>query len=120
MPNHLKKFDLLTLANHREHLIIVTHRFILPLNVLFLLLRDVSKFSYIVCFQFKTQVNLVLAICILHNYILSGGEDTFIPSEVEWTPQQPPLQSSAMKERVESQEWVVYQEQITHDIWENK
>jgi hypothetical protein len=35
---------------------------------------------------YKTQVKLVLACCILHNWILRHGHDTFIPTEEKWNP----------------------------------
>jgi hypothetical protein len=35
---------------------------------------------------YKTQVKLVLACCILHNWILSHGEDDHVPPEDNWPP----------------------------------
>jgi hypothetical protein len=35
---------------------------------------------------FLTQVKLVLACCILHNWILGWGEDEYVPNETEVTP----------------------------------
>jgi hypothetical protein len=35
---------------------------------------------------FTTQVKLVLACCILHNWILGWGEDEYVPNEAEVTP----------------------------------
>jgi hypothetical protein len=35
---------------------------------------------------FPTQVKLVLACCILHNWILGWGEDEYVPDEAEVTP----------------------------------
>ncbi|WVZ51535.1 hypothetical protein U9M48_002672 [Paspalum notatum var. saurae] len=35
---------------------------------------------------FKTQVKLVLAYCILHNWILRHGHDEHVPSEDSWAP----------------------------------
>jgi hypothetical protein len=32
---------------------------------------------------FPTQVKLVLACCILHNWILGWGEDEYVPDEIE-------------------------------------
>jgi len=34
---------------------------------------------------YKTQVKLVLACCILHNWILSFGIDEIVPTEESWT-----------------------------------
>uniref|UniRef100_J3MEF8 DDE Tnp4 domain-containing protein n=1 Tax=Oryza brachyantha TaxID=4533 RepID=J3MEF8_ORYBR len=33
---------------------------------------------------YKTQVKLVLACCILHNWILQFGNDQHVPLEAEW------------------------------------
>ena len=35
---------------------------------------------------YKTQVKLVLACCILHNWILRYGVDEIIPTEENWVP----------------------------------
>ncbi|XP_066323397.1 protein ALP1-like [Miscanthus floridulus] len=35
---------------------------------------------------YKTQVKLVLACCILHNWILRHGQDEHVPAESIWTP----------------------------------
>ncbi|WVZ49266.1 hypothetical protein U9M48_000640 [Paspalum notatum var. saurae] len=35
---------------------------------------------------YKTQVKLVLAYCILHNWILRHGHDEHVPSEATWAP----------------------------------
>ncbi|CAN6338076.1 unnamed protein product [Urochloa humidicola] len=35
---------------------------------------------------YKTQVKLVLACCILHNWILTHGHDECVPAEQDWTP----------------------------------
>jgi hypothetical protein len=37
---------------------------------------------------YKTQVQLVLAYCILHNWILRDGHDDHIPPEEDWPPNQ--------------------------------
>jgi hypothetical protein len=35
---------------------------------------------------YKTQVKLVLACCILHNWIFRHGQDSFIPTKEQWNP----------------------------------
>lgn len=35
---------------------------------------------------YKTQVKLVLACCILHNWILGHGVDEVVPAEFSWVP----------------------------------
>jgi hypothetical protein len=48
-------------------------------------LKNRFKILYYKPFQpYKTQVNLVLACCILHNWILRFGVDEVVPLESEW------------------------------------
>ena len=70
-------------------------------------------------FPFKTQVELVLACCTLHNYILSGGHDEFIPSEEDWIPQRV-SQTTAREQREEAHEWAARRDQIANELWANK
>ena len=70
-------------------------------------------------FPFKTQVELVLACCTLHNYILSGGHDEFIPSEEDWIPQRV-SQTTAREQREEAHEWAARRDQIANEMWANK
>ena len=35
---------------------------------------------------YRTKVKLVLACCILHNWILRHGQDEHVPLEEDWTP----------------------------------
>jgi hypothetical protein len=37
-------------------------------------------------YPYKTQVKLVIACCILHNWILRFGNDEVIPLEEDWDP----------------------------------
>jgi hypothetical protein len=39
---------------------------------------------------YKTQVKLVLACCILHNWILGHGVDEVVPTEFSWVPNDNP------------------------------
>ncbi|XP_022682152.1 protein ALP1-like [Setaria italica] len=47
----------------------------------FKILDDATPF-----FPFRTQVDIVLACCILHNWVISQGTDRFILPESNWTP----------------------------------
>ncbi|XP_039127555.1 protein ALP1-like [Dioscorea cayenensis subsp. rotundata] len=69
-------------------------------------------------FPFKTQAELVLACCVLHNYIISGGEDEFIPSEEDWIPQRN-SQGTAREQREEAQEWAARRDEIASEMWSN-
>ncbi|XP_039129001.1 protein ALP1-like [Dioscorea cayenensis subsp. rotundata] len=70
-------------------------------------------------FPFKTKVDLVLACCTLHNYILTGGQDEFIPVEEDWVPQRV-SQTTARDQREEAQEWAARRDQIAIEMWANK
>ena len=50
--------------------------------------------------KFKTQVKLVQACCILHNWILGFGVDEVVPTEVEWVAN--PASSSSTSPHVNS------------------
>lgn len=118
---HLKEFGLRTPANHKELFNLRHSSAYTTIERAFGSLEGRFKIlTSRLFFPFKTQVDLVLAACILHNYILSGGEDALILSEEEWTPQQPPYESRAREQREEAQEWVARREQIAHNMWANK
>ena len=61
----------------------------------------------------------MLACCTLHNYILSGGHDEFIPSEEDWIPQRV-SQTTAREQREEAHEWAARRDQIANEMWANK
>ncbi|XP_039141252.1 putative nuclease HARBI1 [Dioscorea cayenensis subsp. rotundata] len=118
---HLKEFGSRTPANHKELYNLRHSSARTTIERAFGSLK--GRFKILTSrpfFPFKTQAELVLATCILHNYILSGGEDVFIPSEEEWTPHRPPSQSNTREQREEAQEWVAHRETIACNMWANK
>ena len=91
-----------------------------PMSVHLVLGKSALKSSHLgLFFLFKTQVELALLCCILHNYILSGYEDDFIPSKEDWIPQRS-SQTTVKKQREETWEWAARHDQIASKMWENK
>lgn len=68
---------------------------------------------------FKTQVKLVLACCILHNWILGHGVDEVVPLESSWVPNTSapgghgvPIDDNAA--------WASMRDEWANDMWANK
>ncbi|XP_039133188.1 uncharacterized protein LOC120270230 [Dioscorea cayenensis subsp. rotundata] len=117
---HLKEFDSRTPTNHKELFNLCHSSARTTIERAFGSLKGRFKgLSSRPFFPFKTQAELVLAAYILHNYIISGGEDILIPSEEEWIPQQPQSERNIREQREEAQELVAPQERIACDMWSN-
>ncbi|XP_020081745.1 putative nuclease HARBI1 [Ananas comosus] len=76
-------------------------------------------------FPFSTQVDLVLACCIVHNYIMSHGGDELVPSEEEWLAQsshstQLPQLRSRREYREEAREWEEKRNRIAMEMWQSR
>ena len=76
----------------------------------FKILDDATPF-----FPFTTQVDIVLACCILHNWIISHGADQFIQSDIEAAPNSVVACSSALGP--ESHEMVTLRQSIASNMW---
>ena len=71
-------------------------------------------------FPFRTQVDIVMACCILHNFILSHGHDDFVPSEGDWIAQNLSEVGHTRREiREDNNVWVELREQIAQQMWED-
>lgn len=66
---------------------------------------------------YKTQVKLVLACCILHNWILGHGEDEVFPLESNWEPN-PPNNDNAHLE--DNAAWAMKRDEIANLMWANR
>jgi hypothetical protein len=64
---------------------------------------------------FPTQVKLVLACCILHNWILGWGEDEYVPNEAEVTPDGDDSEHGV--EQVDIQAWKNKRNDWAQSIW---
>ena len=71
-------------------------------------------------FPYRTQVDIVMACCILHNFILSHGVDEFVPSEDNWIAQNVSQQGRTQREiREENNDWVQFRQVIAQQMWED-
>jgi len=65
---------------------------------------------------YKTQVNLVLACCIFHNWILSHGIDEVITLESTWEPN-PPVNHVHGVDMDGNAAWVTLRDQWANAMW---
>ncbi|XP_021303835.1 putative nuclease HARBI1 [Sorghum bicolor] len=66
----------------------------------------------------KTQIKLVLACCILHNWILSFGDDEIIPVEFSWIPNETNTQPPPGTE--DNAAWVMKRDEWANHMWANR
>lgn len=68
---------------------------------------------------YRTQVKVVLACCIIHNWILRYGPDELIPSEAEWVPNganhHGPLDVGH-----DNNAWVALRDDIAQHMWQTR
>jgi hypothetical protein len=68
---------------------------------------------------YKTQVKLVLACCILHNWILRYGHDGHIPREEDWQPN--PTDETAPNDVVDdNQTWATKRDSWADQMWQSR
>jgi hypothetical protein len=65
---------------------------------------------------YKTQVKLVLACCILHNWILRFGEDEHVPDE-SWAPNNNPIDPDDVPDNAT---WVAQREEWATQMWNHR
>jgi len=65
---------------------------------------------------YKTQVKLVLAGCILHNWILRFGQDEIIPLESEWEPN-PPHHHGPHDNGYDNTTWAAKRDEWASQMW---
>ncbi|KAJ3678228.1 hypothetical protein LUZ60_002031 [Juncus effusus] len=70
-------------------------------------------------FPESMQVDIAIACCIIHNYIIDVDPDTFVPTEEE-VASSSTFQSSRSRgaRRDDAREWVQKREQIMRDMWD--
>ncbi|XP_040377495.1 uncharacterized protein LOC121053785 [Oryza brachyantha] len=83
---HLKEFDSRNYPRNSRELFNLRHSSLrVTIERAFGALKNRFKILYSKPFHpYKTQVKLVLACCILHNWILQFGNDQHVPLEAEW------------------------------------
>jgi len=75
--------------------------------------------------SFPTQVNVVLAYCIIHNFIIGANPlDSIMNSELHDNPfanesTSRRVQQSHRKVQEENREWVKKWDDICHEMWED-
>jgi hypothetical protein len=68
---------------------------------------------------YKTQVKLVLACCILHNWILRHGHDCLIPTEEQWTAN--PSDETILNDvAMDNATWVAMRDGWAEQMWQNR
>jgi hypothetical protein len=80
----------------------------------FKILNDATLF-----FSFFTQVKIVVACCIIHNWVLEDGGDEFIISEDEAMPSIT-HQSSSHGQAMEHVFMVHLRQEIANSMWEDR
>jgi hypothetical protein len=67
---------------------------------------------------YKTQVKIVLACCILHNWILRHGFDEHVPDENTWEPN---IRDNGEEDRVlDNATWAAKREAWATQMWQHK
>jgi hypothetical protein len=67
---------------------------------------------------YKTQVKLVLACCIIHNWIVGHGEDELFPDAATWEPNPP--SNSPPEEIADNVTWGQRRDAIADAMWNNR
>jgi hypothetical protein len=68
---------------------------------------------------YKTQVKLVLACCILHNWILRHGHDYLIPTEEQWT-ENPSDETIPNDVAMDNATWAGMRDGWAEQMWQNR
>jgi hypothetical protein len=68
---------------------------------------------------YKTQVKLVLACCILHNWIIGCGLDECFPSEETWEPNNNPPDDHSV-DVIDNAAWASKRDDIAQEMWNNR
>jgi hypothetical protein len=66
---------------------------------------------------YKTQVKLVLACCILHNWILRFGQDEHFPDEATWNPN---TNNNPPEDAPDNAAWVQQREAWSAAMWQHR
>jgi hypothetical protein len=68
---------------------------------------------------YKTQVKLMLACCILHNWILGHGVDEVIPTESTWVPNNNSTNGHGVH-MDDNYAWAALRDEWANQIWANR
>ncbi|KAK3159634.1 hypothetical protein QOZ80_1BG0049090 [Eleusine coracana subsp. coracana] len=68
-------------------------------------------------FPFPAQVDIIIACCIIHNWVLSQGTDRFILPENNWTPNP---HRTPRQQAIDHRFMVEKRQQIAETIWADR
>ena len=68
-------------------------------------------------FPFSIQVKIVIACCVLHNWILDNGPDDIIYDEELWYNTLPKSTRVAIDQGVENRQWVAKRDELANLMW---
>ena len=68
---------------------------------------------------YPTQVKLVLACCILHNWILRHGVDEYVPAEDTWEPN-PSDEAVPNDQMMDNTTWAAKRDDWANQMWANR
>ena len=68
---------------------------------------------------YKTQVKLVLACCILHNWILRFVHDEVVPLESEWEAN-PTNQAGPQDNVIDNNAWATKRDEWVQQMWQTR
>jgi len=69
--------------------------------------------------RLRTQIKLVLACCIMHNWILSFGVDEVIPEEFSWVPNDTNSQPHPAH-MDDNAAWALQRDEWANHMWANR
>jgi hypothetical protein len=114
---HLKEFGVRSPQNLRELFNLRHSSLRVTVERAFGSLKNRFRILYNKPFHpYKTQVKLVLACCILHNWILRFGQDEVIPLEEEWEPN-PPHHHGPHDNAYDNTTWVAKRDEWAAQMW---
>ena len=117
---HLREFGVRTPQNPRELFNLRHSSLRVTMERAFGALKNRFKILYKKSFHtYKTQVKLVLACCILHNWILRHGMDEHFPTEEEWNPN-PSNPAVGDDTLMDNAAWVAKRDAWAQQMWQNR
>jgi hypothetical protein len=69
---------------------------------------------------YKTQVKLVLACCIIHNWIVGHGQDEVFPDEATWEPNSSNTEPNDAFGATDNVAWAQRRDEIAEMMWNNR
>lgn len=68
-------------------------------------------------FPLKTQVKIVIACCVVHNWILDNGPDNIVYDEAHWYTSLPRSARVATDQSGENMQWVAKRDNLANLMW---